>query len=202
MSYLWTHPRLSNPIRRKLDEAMDANPAVRAKAVEPFPWIVANNAAPVLFTALSQCAQLKATTGLEGKPAGWLAPPPAGIGNHIGIVLCKDDKGEVRCFATNSMAMPEKTSTPCPAKFAEQFQTLRSKADQAKLIQSACAAAASDGHLEEVAQVAEESQRYRTMPIFLVVLTGNEAHMFATPAIVDGPRQVDLDLQFTGKVVV
>ena len=54
--------------------------------------------------------------------------------------------------------------------------------------------------MAEVERVCREGRRYRTMPIFLVVIDGDKQYFYATTALVEGPRQSKSALEFTGSV--
>ena len=166
-----------------------------------FAWLVVHHAVPALNKALTRCAPMIPVYGVEkNKPSHWVSPAPAGTGNHIGIVISLDDKGALRCSATNMLKQPVKTDAPRQAKFFEKFDTLRSTAEQTKLIGDAVDSAASNGHLGEVERVSAEGQRYRTMPIHVVVLDGDKQHFFTTTALVQAAPQTDRKLEWTGKL--
>ena len=197
----WPHPKLQNDFRHELDFARDTDPAVVAKAREPFKWLIAHKAEKLLFNALEKFAPLTPSMGVQGRPELWRAPPPSGAGNCVGIVITRDDKGRLRWVGSNILAMPEQTADPCPADFLEKFDAAGSPAEQARIIQKAIARAASAGqHMAEVERVCREGRRYRTMPIFLVVIDGDKQYFYATTALVEGPRQSKSALEFTGSV--
>lgn len=201
MSFLFNHPKLTNDFRRELNFVLDAEPEVRAKARQPFMWINEMGAAPLLFKALSECAPLCAVSGLDKKPSFWLAPPPSGLGHHIGIVIGLDNKGTPRCCATNTLPLPVITDGDKPLKdFFVAFDALRSQADQTTHIHRAISQAAAGGHMDWVNQVASEGQRYRTMPAYLVALIREVPSFYATTILIEGPRQMDPTRAFTGKV--
>ena len=194
----WTHPKLHNDFKHELDFARDTDPAVGAKAREPFKWLNAHKAETLLFNALAQCVPLTHSMGEEGRPELWRAPTPSGAANCVGIVITLDDKGRLRCVGSNILTMPEQTADPCPADFLEKFDAAGSPAEKARVIQKVIPCAASTGqHMEWVQRVFREGRRYRTMSIYLVV---DQQYFFATTALVEGPRQSKLALEFTGSV--
>ena len=197
----WLAPHLNNDFKRNLSALNDSPTTTRTDASALFAWLIEHDAVPVLNKALTRGAPLLPVYGLEkDKPSHWTSPAPAGTGNQVGIVIGLDDKGALRCSATNMLKQPAKTEVPCPAKFFEKFDALKSTADQATLIGAVVDSAASNGHLDEVERVSAEGQRYRTMPIHLVVLDGDKQHFSTTTALVEGPPQTDRKLQWTGKL--
>lgn len=197
----WLAPHLKNDFKRELEALNNSPTTTRTDANALFAWLIEHAAVPLFNKALTRCAPMIPVYGVaKNKPSHWVSPAPAGTGNHIGIVIGVDVKGAVRCSASNMLKMPVKTEVPCQAKFFEKFDTLKSTAEQTKLIGDAVDSAASNGHLGEVERVSTEGQRYRTMPIYLVVLDGNKQHFFATTALVEGPQQTDRSLEWTGKL--
>ena len=197
----WLAPHLNNDFKRNLSALNDSPTTTRTDTDALFAWLIEHDAVPVLNKALTRGAPLLPVYGLEkDKPSHWVSPAPAGTGNQIGIVIGVDDKGAVRCSASNMLKKPAKTEAACPAKFFEKFDVLKSTAEQAKLIGDAIDSAASNGHLDEVERVSAEGQRYRTMPINLVVMDGDKQHFFCTTALVEGQQQSDRKLEWTGKV--
>ena len=199
-SGIFAHPQLKNEFRTELDIAGSQNAEVRARAVPVFTWIAKHKAGPLLFKALAQRTNFKPTPGLEKKPSHFTSPPPGGRDYCIGIVMTLDDKGVPLAFASNAMTMPVKTEDSCPTKFPEAYSALRSTAQQVKLIHDVISCAASKEHMDWVDRVLKEGQRYRTSPVFLVVLDGDKQYFYATSALVEGPQQIDRSLECTGKV--
>jgi hypothetical protein len=197
----WLAPHLNNDFKRNLSALNDSPATTRTDTNALFAWLVEHDAVPVLNKALTRGAPLLPVYGLEkDKPSHWVSPAPSGAENHVDIVIGLDDKGALRCVASNILTKPTKTEASYPAKFFEKFDALKSTAEQAKLIGAVIDAAASNGHLDEVERVSAEGQRYRTMPIHLVVLDGEKQHFFTTTALVEGPPQTDCKLGWVGKV--
>lgn len=196
MKLLLTHPLLKNDFQLELAKAnaktKDANPA--------FSWLVAHEAKPWLLNAVNQCTAFKPTPGLDGKPSHWTSPPPCGSDQCIVIVIGMDVKGAVRACASNAVAKPAISEAPLPDNFFEQFDALRSAATQSKLLHLVVSGAVSKEHMSLVDRVFEEGDRFRTSPIFLVVLDGDKQHLYATTALVQAPQQTDSSRQWTGRV--
>lgn len=201
---IFSHPQLKNDLQLELEIAGSQNSEIRAKANPVFTWVAKHKAGPLLFKALAQRTNFKPTLGtrigLEKKPTQFTSPPPGGSDHCIGIVLTLDDKGMPLAFASNALPKPVKTEASCPAKFAEGFNALRSTAAQVKLIHDAISCAASNEHLDWVERVFKEGIRYRTSPVFLVVLDGQDRLFYATTALVQAPPQIDRTLERTGRV--
>jgi hypothetical protein len=197
---LYAHPQLSNDFKNELALLRDADPAIRAKAREPFIWLAAHNAEQLLYSALIKFAPLLPITGLDRKPELWRAPPPTGLGDHVAIVLGLGTTGDLRCVGTNSMAMPVKPTDPIPSEFFKSFDARHNPADQVKHIHQAISAAAKP-HEGWVESVCAQGQRYRTLPVFLVVLDGSKSHVYATTSQVTGPRQSNPKLSATARIL-
>ena len=178
----------------------DADPAERAKAHEVFRWIDSNNAFGVVVNALTRCAPVKAIVGVEGQPNLWLSPPPCGQGHHVGIVFGPPEKGAVRCVASNEIVQPGKDSkASCPKNLFQLFDTSKLTGDQVQLVQQVVNAACAD-QLELVEKVCTECQTFRTMAVFIVVLTADKPLLFVTTLLATSPQQKNPKLAFTGKV--
>lgn len=178
----------------------DADPSERAKAHEVFRWIDSNNAFGAVVNALARCAPVKAVMGVEGQPNIWLSPPPCGQGHHIGIVLGLPEKGAVRCVASNEIMQPNKESkASCPKNLFQLFDTSKLTAEEIQLIQKTVNAACAD-QLELVEQICTVCQKFRTMAVFIVVLTADKPLVFIATLIATGPPQKNLKLAFTGKI--
>lgn len=199
-SSIFAPPQLKNEFRTELENAGNQNSEIRAKANPAFTWIAKHKAGPLLFKTLAQHTNFKPTPGLEKKPSHFTSPPPGGSDYCIGIVITLNDKGVPLAFASNAMTTPVKTEESCPTKFPEVFNALRSIAAQTKLIHDAISCAASKEHMDCVERVFKEGQRYRTSPVFLVVVDSDKQYFYATTALVEGPQQIDRSLECTGKV--
>lgn len=192
--------KLSTFLTDQLKKLRDADPDERAKAHEVFRWIDSNNAFDLLVNALTRCAPVKAIKGVEDKPSLWLSPPPAGQGHHATVVIGVPEKGPARCVASNEVVQPNKESkASSPKNFFQLFDTSKLPADQIKLVQQIVNAACSD-QMELVEKICAECQKFRTMAVFIVVLTADKPLVFITTLIATGPPQKNLKQAFTGKV--
>jgi hypothetical protein len=196
MNMLLTHPLLKNDFQRELPPAADKS----QKANPAFTWLVDHNAKQLLFKAISQCTTFKPTPGLDGKPSHWTAPPPCGPDQCSVIVMGLDGKGALRACASNAVPKPVRIEDPCPVKFFETFDALRSKAGQVERLHQVVSSVASKEHMDWVDRVFKEGNRCRTSPIFLIVLDGEKQYFYATTALIQGPQQIDRTLEWTGKV--
>ncbi len=200
MNSIYSHPNLTNDFQRELAIASGKATAANPKADPAFRWLIENNANALLFKALAQCTHFRPTPGVEKKPSHWTSPPPGGPDQCVVIVMGRDSKGTLRACASNSIAKPVKTDEACPPKFFDHFDTLRSRTAQLALIHQAVSSVASKDHLARVDEVFKEGQRFRTSPVILIILEGDNPHFHATTALIEGPNQIDLALAFTGSV--
>lgn len=203
MNPIYSHPRFTHACRDQLNLARDANPEIRAAGNLALQWIAANNADKLLYQGLSLSTKPKPVADASGHPSMWLCPTPNGLGNHVAVVMGLDEKGHVRCMASNAIAQPANgTSENLHApKTIDAFNTLKSTSAQRDLIQLAVNAACTN-QLDMVEQVCSESQRFRTMAAFVVVLSADKPLVFMTPLVIYGPAQTDPAQSFTGKVVL
>ena len=199
-SSIFSHPKLTNEFQTELDIVGSQNSEVRAKANPVFTWVAKHKAGPLLFKALAQRTNFKATPGLERRPSHWTAPPPGGSDYCIGIVLTLDDKGLPLAFASNAIPEPVKTEESSPANFAETFNALHSTTAQIKAIHQAVSCAASKEHMDWCGRIFQEGKRYGASSIFLVALDADKCHFYATTALVEGIQQTDRTLERTGRV--
>lgn len=200
MSGILSHPHLTNDFQREITIAASTDSEVKAKANPAFSWLAENSANKLLIKALAQCTDLKPTPGLERKPSHWTSPPPGGSCHCVVVVLGLDSKGTLRACASNAIPKPVKTDEPCPVKFFEAFDALRSTPAQVKLLHQAISSVATKDYMDWVERVYKEGQRYRTSPVMLVVLDGDTQYFYATTAVVEGPQQTDRSLEWTGRV--
>jgi len=200
MSNVFTHPLLTNDFQRELTTAISTKSEVKAKANPAFVWVVEHKASQLLFKTLGQSLTFNVTPGLQKKPAMLTSSPPGGPYHCAVVVVGLDSKGVLRACASNAVPKPETTEEPCPVKFFEAFDALRSKSGQVELLHRVVSSVASKEHMDWVERVYTEGQRYRTSPIFLIVLDSEKQHFYATTALITGPQQTDPSLEWTGKV--
>lgn len=200
MSGLLSHPLLTNDFQRELPIAGSKDSELKAKAPPALDWVVQHNAKTLLFKSLARCTHFKPTTGAEGKPSHWTSPPPGGTDQCVVVLLGLDRSAKLRAYASNSIPKPVRTDLPCPTEFFAEFEALRSTPSQIKLLHQAVSSVASKEHMDWVERIYKEGQRYRTSPIFLIVLDGSKQHFYATTALVEGPQQTDRTLEWTGRI--
>ncbi len=201
MSGILSHPHLTNDFQREITIAASTDSEVKAKANPAFSWLAENSGNKLSLKTLGQCTHFKPTPGLETKASHLTSPPPGGPEQCIAIIVGRDAKGTLRACASNAIPKPVKTDEPCPVKFFDvAFDALRSTPAQVKLLHQAISSVATKDHMDWVERVYKEGQRYRTSPVFLVVLDGDKQHFYATTALVEGPQQTDRSLEWTGRV--
>lgn len=201
MNRPFQHLALSSDIRTALNLTRDADPTIRANANAAMQWVTDHKAEKHIFQAISLTAAPKPLADASGRISMWLCPPPDGMGKHVGILIAADDKGNVRCVASNQIAQPVNDDKAVfPNKVIDAINALRSKDDAKHLIQQAINAACTS-EIEQVQKLCAESQRYNTMTAFLVVATNEKPLLFMTTLLIQGPRQGNPKLVFTGKVL-
>jgi hypothetical protein len=200
MSTPFAITKFTHAFRDQLNMARDADPDIRAAVNLAMKQINDNNAEKLLYQALSLAAKPKPVADT----AMWLFPPPNGLGKHVAFLLGLDAKRHMRCWVSNEITQPVKEATaaksPAPNSI-DAFNALKSTSAQRDLIQLAVNAACAD-QLDLVEQVCAESQKFRTMAAFVVVLTADKPLVFVTPLVVYGPAQTHPTHTFTGKVAL
>lgn len=192
--------KLSTFIAHQSKLLRDPDPAERAKAHEVSRWLDSHSAFDLLVNALTRCAPVKAIKGVDDLPNLWLSPPPAGQGHHAAVVIGVPEKGPARCVASNEIVQPDKEpNASCPKNFFQLFDTSKLTADQTQLIQQAVNTACAD-QMELVEKACTECQTFRTMAVFIVVLTADKPLLFVTTLMATSPQQKNLKQAFTGKV--
>ena len=194
-----SHPRLLNNFQSELAIANSAASEVRAKANPVFVWLVANHADKLPLKTLSQCTNFKPTPGLNGKTSHWTSAPGSAEQCTV-LVFGHDTKSNVMAWASNAIPKPAPTAETAKPASAADFAAARGPEALRKLLHQVVSNAASKEHMDWVERVYTEGQRYRTSPIFLVVLDGEKQYFYATTALIQGPQQVDRSLEWTGRV--
>lgn len=194
------HRLLTNDFQRDIAIAGSTSSEVKAKANPALGWIAKHAASPLLFKTLGQCLVFKVTPGIQKQPALLTSSPPGGPDQCAVIVVGMDSKDVLRACASNAVPQPVRTEDPCPVKCFETFDAQRSKAGQVELLHQVVSSVASKEHMDWVERVYTEGQRYRTSPIFLIVLDGEKQYFYANTALIQGPQQIDRSLEWTGKV--
>jgi hypothetical protein len=197
---IFTHPLLTNDFQRELANAASTDSEVKARTNPAFVWAVDHHAKELLLKAVAQCTRFKPTPGIETKPSHWTAPPPGGPEKCVVVVMGLDQKGTLHACASNAVPKPGITDEPCTVTFFVDFAALRSLATQIKMLHQAASSVASKDHIDWVERIYKEGQRYRTSPIFLIVLDGGKQHFYATTALVEGTQQSDRAREWTGRV--
>ena len=169
---IFNHPLFTNDFQRELAMAANTDSEVRAKANPAFVWVVEHLASPLLFKTMGQCLHFKFTPSWQKGPAMGISASPGGPDQGAVIVCSLDSKGVLRTCGSNVVPKPVRTEDPCPVKFFETFDALRSKAGQVELLHKVVSSVASKEHMDWVERVYKEGQRYRTSPVFLIVLDG------------------------------
>lgn len=198
---LFKHSALTSDILTAFNLTRDADPAARAKANPAMQWVTDHQAEKHIFQALALTTAPKPIADALGRPSMWLCPPPGGMGNHVGILITADPKGHIHCVASNQITQPiQDSKTTLPNTTPEAICALRSKDDAQRLIQQTINAACGS-EMEQVQKLCAESKRFNTMGFFLVVVTAEKPLVFMTTLVIQGPRQPNPKLIFTGKVL-
>ncbi len=202
MSNLYLHPKLTSPLKVALSLARDPDTAIRATASPLSKYVAENDSERLVWKAVAEFAPPKPVNGPGGTPSYWVSHPPSGAADLVAVILGKDPAtGKQRCIGSNQLTHPAVTTSPCPSNVFAKYDALGSPAERLRLISevTACAVSGKD-RITELERIWKETSLYRTMPILIIALDGDELHLLVCPALVEGPRQSDYRLAKTGKI--
>ena len=171
---------------------LDAHPA--------FEYIANKKLAKQLYAALDKLAPLLPFSGFDGTPLLWLSPPPSGTGNRIGLILVEDGEGRHRFFGSNFIGRsPRASGGAVPDDLLSRFLGCTGYRDTTALITEVLNAVATDWQ-PAIAQVESEGERFRTMPIYLAVITRKCTAFYCTSARLEGHYQSKMSLEIFGEI--
>jgi hypothetical protein len=167
-----------------------------------FTYLAKKRLESALYAALDKLAPLLPFPGFDGTPLLWLSPPPSSLDNRIGLILVEDDEGSHRFFGSNFIGQPPRASgTAVPDELLSRFLGCKGYIDTTALIAEVLNAVAADWQ-PAIAQVESEGERFRTMPIYLAVVTRKCTAFYCTSARLEGHPQSKMEIEFYGELAV
>ena len=200
----WLDPDFNNDFRHEIQLAQEKSPHPRLIPDPLFAWIVANSAERLLYTAFTKFAPLLPTYGYNNEVSLWTAPPLFGAGNAVCLIMSKDREGAVRLIGGNYFTTPvagvfEGISS---AGFFAQVDSLSSDQEKISLVTDTFSKSISEANREWIYQVESQCMSFYTMPIYLLVLDGEKTFLTGGPAVVEGLKQTEFNLECFGEVTL
>lgn len=184
----------------ELSIAKDTSFQYNPPANKVFKWIHKNGAESLLFKALDKFAPLHPTISYHGCPSMWYSAPPSGSSNVVGIIIGKSNQGILRVIGTNFMTVPERSNDAPNPNLFQRFDSLKNGSIN-DFIQKEIALrmTSRDERLSET--VEHNAKKYRTMPIYILVLDDLTALIAMDIAYVDGDYPSDMSVEFAGEII-
>ena len=165
-----------------------------------FQWIHKNGAETLLYKALDQFAPLQPTISYRGLVSMWYSAPMSGSGNTVGIIIGKDDHGELRVIGTNFMSAPKAApGMPNPNLF-QYFDSLKRDLDKSEFIQQEIALRMTPFDIRRSKIIEHDGYKFRTMPIYILVFDDYTSLVASEIAYVDGDHPSNMSLEFVGDI--
>lgn len=167
-----------------------------------FIWLHKNKLNKKLFEALDTFCPLYPVTSYYSQISLWLAPPPSGSGNTVGIIIGKDKSNRPRIIGTNFMNNPARSiNTPNESVF-EAFDALGGNTSAIyRLIENEISARMTSEEVAISKIIEHEAYKYRTMPIYILVIDGDKSYFSIDTAVVTGDFPSDMDYEFAGEIL-
>lgn len=168
-----------------------------------FVWLNENNLNSDLFKALDKLCPLHPVVSYNGNTSLWLSPPPSGSGNTVGIIIGKDISGQLRIIGTNFMNNPDRRFTCKPSKnIFEDFDAIfNSPLSIYNLIENEINSRMTSEVVAISKIIEREAFKYRTMPIYILLIDGDKSYFAIDTAVVSGDYPSDMSYEFAGEVV-
>ena len=168
-----------------------------------FTWLQANKQEALLFKALDRLCSLFPLVGDNNLPSLYLSPPPSGANNTVGIVIGRDANGAIRAAGTNIMSNPARSiNTTSPDFFSTYDAMAENTLSQSRLIENEISSRMTDGNLERSKEIEDEAFKFRTMPIYILVIDGEHSLIGMDVALAyPSRRPTNLSREFTGEIL-
>lgn len=200
-SISWACPTILSDISYEFSLVEEPDPSPPFEPNSAFSWLAERHLQSRVYTALDRLAPFSPIYGFGQEPMAWHSPPPSGAGNRVGLVVVEDNDGSIRQYGSNFVHRePRSSGHALPANLIERFRTATHHAQVNDAILLALDAVADDGWRRSIYQVECEGERFRTMPIYLAVVSREGGFFYCTSAHAHGPRQSRFALEFAGEV--
>ena len=193
----WSDPDKRSDFQYELSIANEPVPIPSLEANPAFAYLADKKLAKQLYAALDRLAPLLPVVGFHGVTTHWYSPSPAGFGTRVVIVVSKDPTGTHRILGSNFIdPRPQSSCKPVPENLFERFAGCTTSTEKnALLVETVNAVITPDWH-RAIDKVESEAVRFRTMPIYLAVITGTSPAFYCTSARTEScghPARLDLE---------
>lgn len=167
-----------------------------------FNWLDKNNLTKTLLGVLEKLCPLHPVVSYKGYVSLWLSPPPSGAGNTVGIIIGRDKSSRLRIIGTNFMNNPTKLSNRPSECVFEAFDALGGQELAIyRLITNEIGARMTSEEVKISNIIEREACKYRTMPIYILVIDGDKSYFGIDTAVVTGDYPSDMSYEFAGELL-
>jgi len=168
-----------------------------------FTWLQANKQEALLFKALDCFCPLFPIVSDRILPSLYLSPPPSGANNTVGIVIGRDANGVIRAVGTNIMSNPVRSiNTPGSDFFSAYDASAGNSLIQSRLIENEISSRMTSSNLKRSKEVEDEAFKFRTMPIYILVIEGEHSLIGMDVAVAyPSRRPTNLSREFLGEIL-
>lgn len=196
----WLNQHLISDLNSAIQRANESQTSPEIDANAAISWLVQNKAESKLREALAAAVPLIRVDDPDAET--WFAPHPSGGGNAVVVVSGLDSTGTVRMLYSNRCQRPEKNSCRffTNDEFFYELKKCATNCDKAKLLQSVLNGSLPYGDYKWAAEVHDWSRTFRTMPVYVVVVTDGKPLLVSFPAVIHRARFCDFSLETVGEV--
>ena len=199
----WLDSGTSSDFQYEFSIAKEPEPIPGFKANPAFEYMNRMGLEKQLYAALDKLAPLLPIPGFDGTPLLWYSPPPSGSGNRVALVIVEDGQGTHRFYGSNIIGRsPEPSGEPVPTELFDRFIECKSYGDTTVLITKVLNSVVDTGWHWAIELVESEGERFRTMPIYVAIVTSECIAFCCTSSRVEGRHQSDMKLECYGELAV
>ncbi len=188
----WLDKTLTNFARDEISYVLDPIPQAYYRPHELFKWLCDNRAEHFLFEGLVNLAPLFPVDAYYGEISHWLAPPPSGAGNAVVIIMGRHDK-KLRFMGGNYFnEFPNRCKVNVSNDFWQSIDGLKTDLAKHHYMRLYLQQNMNNDDDDFARQVTCKSNIANTMPVYLMLIDGNNHYFWAMPAIVYGHHPSDM----------
>ena len=166
-----------------------------------FMWLDANKLNSSLFDVLAKLCPLHPVNSYYGQTSLWLSPPPSGSCNTVGIIIGKDATNCIRIIGTNFMNNPARSINKPNQSVFEVYDSLGNNSSEiSQLIENEISSRMTSHELKISKIIEDEAYKYRTMPVYILVIDGIKSYFAIEVALVTGDYPSDMSYEFAGEI--
>ena len=197
----WLDPDKSNLFRYEFQLARENASDEAFRPLPIYQWIHQYGGEDLFFEGLALFAPMRPLVGYRGRTTVWLSPHPSGFGNAIYMVFGHDRTGQLRLVGGNLFNEPTRAarSPVTGADFFKQFDHKSSNGQQS-LVMDAVRQSIPLEDKPLLISISRECEHFRTMPIYITVLTPEGSLFHAAKAVIEGDHPADFSFECFGEV--